>query len=223
MTQRLGVALVLMLTGCGGSTLRVAQDDTGNGAPVSLAPAPDSEPDSAVNPGRDSGANASGDSAAVVPPSTPSQTEASGSARPDSSVAQGYAPLAQGTELEVRRIGEWTNTGISESRRLVIRDANAWAGFWAELGVGERPAVDFTKDLVLAVAAGQRSTGGYEIEIERVTQTGGALAVEVQETSPGPNCVTTSALTQPVDVVLVPAAGVQSWSFTERKEVQGCR
>ena len=215
MTQRLGVALVLMLTGCGGSTLRVAQDDTGNGAPVSLAPAPDSEPDSAVSTGKDS--------AAVVPPLTPSQTVASDSARPDSSVAQGYAPSAQGAELEVRRIGEWTNTGISESRRLVIRDANAWAGFWAELGVGERPAVDFTKDLVLVVAAGQRSTGGYGIEIERVTQTGGALTVEVQETSPGPNCVTTSALTQPVDVVLVPGAGVHSWSFTERKEVQGCR
>jgi len=216
MTQRLGVALLVMLTSCGGSTIRVAQGDTSNDTPVSLAPAPDSEPDSGVKSGTDS--------TEIVPPPVPSQTVASDSARPDSAVAQGYAPSqAQGAELEVRRIGEWTNTGISESRRLVIRDANAWAGFWAELGVGERPSVDFTKDLVLAVASGQHPTGGYGIEIQRVTQNGGELSVEVKETSPGPNCVTTSALTQPVDVVLVPAAGVKSWGFVEHQEVRGCR
>ena len=214
MFHRSGVLIpVLILTGCGGSTMRVAQDDPDGSGPVSLAPAPDPVPDST--------AATRGASENPTPPAP--------SIQPDSTTTaptQGYAPYgpaAAASALELRRIGQWTNTGISESRRLVIRNANAWAQFWAELGVGDRPSIDFTKYLVVAVAAGQRSSGGYEISIQRVSQAGGDLTIEVLQTVPGPNCITTSALTQPVDVVAVPAVGAQSWSFLERQEVRGCR
>jgi protease stability complex PrcB-like protein len=125
--------------------------------------------------------------------------------------------------LEIRRIGQWTHTGIREGRRLVIRDANTWAEFWSELGVGERPAVDFSRNLVIAVASGQRSSGGHEIAISRVTQTNGELTVEVVETAPGPNCMTTSVLTQPVDVIVVQGVNPKSWSFVERNDVRSCQ
>jgi hypothetical protein len=46
--------------------------------------------------------------------------------------------------------------------------------------------------------------------------------VEVVETTPGPNCMTTTSLTQPVDVIVVPAPTARSWSFVERTEVRGC-
>ena len=48
------------------------------------------------------------------------------------------------------------------------------------------------------------------------------LRIEVVDTSPGPDCMTTSALTQPVDVVLVPADGVKGWSFIDRKATNEC-
>ena len=150
---------------------------------------------------------------------TPTDT-ASAAAAPSE---QGYAPYGNNRTLDIRRIGQWTRTGIGESRRLVIRDANAWAQFWSELGVGEQPSVDFSHDVVVAVAAGQRPTGGYEIAIDRVTQSDGQLTVEVVERTPGPNCMTTASLTQPVDVVVVPAADARSLSFLERKEIRGCR
>jgi hypothetical protein len=105
----------------------------------------------------------------------------------------------------------------------VIRDANGWDQFWSELAVGDRPDVDFSRDVVVAVAAGQRSTGGYEIAVDRVTQVDGQLQVEVVERTPGPNCMTTTSLTQPVDVVVVPASEARSWRFVERKEIRGCR
>jgi hypothetical protein len=56
-----------------------------------------------------------------------------------------------------------------------------------------------------------------------VSQADGELTVQVVETTPGPNCMTTSSLTQPVDVVVVPVVAPRSWSFVERKEVRGCR
>ena len=191
---------IAVLAGCGaGRTIRIAQGDSTASEPVALAPTPAPEP-------------ASGQV-------TPSDT-ASAAAAPSE---HGYAPYGDNRTLDIRRIGQWTRTGIGESRRLVIRDANAWGQFWSELGVGERPSVDFNRDVVVAVAAGQRPTGGYEIAVDRVTQSDGQLTVEVVERTPGPNCMTTASLTQPVDVVVVPAADAKSLSFLERKEIRGCR
>jgi len=44
----------------------------------------------------------------------------------------------------------------------------------------------------------------------------------VVETSPGPNCMTTMALTQPVELVAVPAAGAEGWDFLDREERRDC-
>jgi hypothetical protein len=139
---------------------------------------------------------------------------------------KGYAPYGgdqTSGSLEIRRIGQWSHTGIREARRVVIQDANAWAEFWSELGVGNRPAVDFTRDVVIAVAAGERPSGGYGIAITQVTHRNADLTAEVLETVPGPNCLSASALTQPVDVVVVHGVNPKSWSFVERKEVRSCR
>jgi protease stability complex PrcB-like protein len=185
--------------------MRVAEGDTTEYGPVALAPEPETGPDSTVS----------------APAPAPS-VAAPASESPQTSV-QGYAPYGGGTGLELRRIGQWTRTGIGEARRLVIRDANAWAEFWSELGVGERPAVDFSRDVVIAVAAGQRPSGGYGISVDRVTQRDGELTAEVVEVAPGPNCMTAGSLTQPVDVVVVPAVAARGWSFVERKDVHDCR
>ena len=193
------VISIAALTGCGAGTIRVAEDDSTASQPVALAPTPAQEPASATAQ--------QSDTASVA--AAPSE--------------QGYAPYGNNRTLDIRRIGQWTRTGIGESRRLVIRDANGWAQFWSELGVGEQPVVDFNRDVVIAVAAGQRPTGGYEIAVDRVTQSDGQLTVEVVERTPGPNCMTTASLTQPVDVVVVPAADAKSPSFLERKEIRGCR
>jgi PrcB C-terminal len=195
------VISIAALTGCGaGRTIRVSEGgDTTATGPVALAPAPAQEPAPAVAPRADAA------SAAAAP------------------ADQGYAPYGNNRTLDIRRIGQWTRTGIGESRRLVIRDANGWAQFWSELGVGDRPSVDFNRDVVIAVAAGERQTGGYEIAIDRVTQSDGQLTVEVVERTPGPNCMTTASVTQPVDVVVVPAVDAKSPSFLERKEIRACR
>jgi PrcB C-terminal len=194
---------IAALIGCGaGRSIRMSDGgDAPASEPVALAPTP------------------SPDSATVTAPATSSDT-ASAAAAPSE---QGYSTYGNNRTLDIRRLGQWTRTGIGESRRLVIRNANAWDQFWSELGVGERPSVDFNRDVVVAVAAGQRPTGGYEIAVDRVTQSDGQLTVEVVERTPGPNCMTSASLTQPVDVVVVPAADAKSLSFMERKEIRGCR
>jgi hypothetical protein len=213
MILRQSALLILLaaLVGCaGGTRIRVAEgDDTTSNEPVSLAPQPEPvEPEVAAAP-------------QPAAPDTTMQDTANAPAQ-GYAPSQGYAPYGNARTLEIRRIGQWTRTGIGEARRLVIKDANTWAQFWSELGVGDRPTVDFTRDVAVVAAAGQRQTGGHEIAIDRVTQTDGELTVEVVERTPGPNCMTTASLTQPVDVVIVPAADARSWSFVQRKEIRGC-
>jgi hypothetical protein len=193
-----------VLAACaGGTTMRVAQDDTTDYGPVALAPEPEVAPDSAAAAAPSSGVVDSG----MI----------------DTTNLQGYAPYGSAPAVQIRGIGQWTHTGIQERRRLIIRDANGWAEFWSELGAGDRPAVDFTRDLVVAVAAGQQASGGHEIAVDKVSQRNGELIIEVVETLPGPNCMTTAVLTQPVDVVVVPAVNARGWSFVERQDVRGCR
>jgi hypothetical protein len=209
-TRHVLFAWFALTAGCaGGSTMRAAPGDSDTGdTPVSLAPEPETtSPEPAPQPSE-------------------SPTPAVGATQ-DTASTKGYAAYgdtaAASSNLEIRRIGQWTHTGVREAQRLVIQDANAWAQFWSELGVGVRPAVDFTRDVVVAVAAGERSSGGNEIAVTRVSQESGELRVEVTETVPGPNCITSTALTQPVDVVVVRAVKPRSWSFTEQKEVKACR
>jgi PrcB C-terminal len=213
MVPRLSAVLIPLagLLACGGTTMRVAQDEANQGEAVSLAPAPATAPDSVRF-----------DSSTTTPaPALEQPVEATQDTAQQPE--QGYSAYGNGSSLEIRRIGQWSRTGVGESRRLVIRDANAWANFWSELGVGERPSIDFTRDVAIVVAAGQRPSGGYEITVDRVRQQNGELIVEVVETTPGPNCMTTGSLTQPADVVVVSSVNPKSWSFAERKEVRGCR
>jgi hypothetical protein len=123
----------------------------------------------------------------------------------------------------MRRIGQWSTSGITTPARQVIRDDGAYARFWAALGVGERPSVDFSRDVVIAVAAGQRTTGGHAIAVTRVTRAGAGLAVDVVETVPGAGCMATQQLTQPVDVVVVAAADAKTWSFSDQTRAQDCK
>src|SRR5207249_8127516 len=125
--------------------------------------------------------------AAAPAPTSPPPTAAPQPAEP----YQGYTG---GATLQIRRIGQWSHTGIEKPRRQLIQDANAWAQFWSELGVGDRPEVDFTHELVIAVASGRQRSGGFSIAVERVAQQEGDLTIQVVEISPGPNCVTTSEL-----------------------------
>ena len=188
---------LLLAAGCG----------TGRLAPSQGEPSPAASPEP---------------SAAPAPAPGPISLAAPDTTAPPPAAA-GYAPYGGTASVQIRRIGQYSQSGITASERRVIRDDASYAQFWASLGAGgERPAVDFTRDVVLAVAGGQRNTGGYSIAVDRVNRSGSGVAVEVVETTPGRGCLMTQALTQPVDVVVVAAADARTWSFRERRVEQAC-
>jgi hypothetical protein len=210
MTGRSLSLLVLVSTAACGSG-RLVPADT---AEPAAAP-PSSEPVAAPAP--------AGQPVAQGPVPDSTHGTMPGATAPAPQPAAGYAPYDSSTSIAIRRIGQWSTSSITTPARIVIRDDGAYAKFWAGLGdPGSRPSVDFTHDLVIAVAAGQQSTGGHSIAVERVTRIGQGLAVEVTETVPPQGCMTTQAITQPVDVVVVAAADARTWSFSDRRVAGGC-
>ena len=161
--------------------------------------------------------------AAPAPAAEPAPATPPPSAAPARDGAAPYAAYGASGTLPIRRIGQWTASGIDSPERKVIRDDSTFAQFWQALGAGQRPVVDFSRDVVIAVAAGQRPTGGHAIAVERVARAGRSMTVDVVETVPGPGCWTTQQITQPVDVVVVAAADAPEWSFSDRTRTQGCK
>ncbi|HUR93874.1 MAG TPA: protease complex subunit PrcB family protein [Gemmatimonadales bacterium] len=164
-----------------------------------------------------------GQPTAIAPPSAGADPAPQVTPAPGDPGASAYTPYS-GDALQIRRIGQWSTSGITAPARLVIRDDTAYARFWTDLGGGgSRPSVDFTRDVVIVAASGQKATGGHAIAVERVTRSGQGLAVEVVETAPGAGCMITQSLTQPVDVIVVAAADAQTWSFTDQIRSQPCQ
>src|SRR6266480_2833169 len=79
----------------------------------------------------------------------------------------------------------------------------------------------FAPEQVVLVALGQRRTGGYDIRIDSVVQFQRASVAYVTATAPGQNCVTTSALSQPVDLIRL-SPKVEPIVFQQRLVVQDC-
>ncbi|HEX6940551.1 MAG TPA: protease complex subunit PrcB family protein [Longimicrobiales bacterium] len=100
-------------------------------------------------------------------------------------------------------------SGVPDRRREVLRSRDALAAFWDELYANRQPVppvpdVDFGESMVIAAALGERVSGGYGIEVEGIYRTADGLYVVVRETSPGSDCVVTTALTAPAVLVRVP-------------------
>jgi hypothetical protein len=208
--------LVLMSTAaCGSGRLVPADTEPASAPPASgpvAEPAPTNTP--TATPTAQAPTDTGGPAKALAPQPA---------AAPVPAPAAGYAPYDSNSSIAIRRIGQWSTSGITAPARVVIRDDAAYAKFWSSLGdAGARPSVDFTRDVVIAAAAGQQNTGGHSISVDRVTRVGAGLAIEVTETVPPQGCQVIQALTQPVDMVVVAAADAQTWSFTDRRAAGAC-
>jgi uncharacterized protein (DUF885 family) len=87
----------------------------------------------------------------------------------------------------------------------LVSDAAAWRRVWQVIGGGRPvPDVNFDTRSVVVVQQGQKSTGGYSIEIAEIRRVGTVLAVSVRERRPAFGDVTAQAITSPFVAVSIP-------------------
>jgi hypothetical protein len=118
-------------------------------------------------------------------------------------------------------------SGLNTPARLVVRDAAAWQSLWAQIyqrrfPVPPVPAIDFSREMLVVVALGSRSSGGYGIMIDGASDGGAYVTIAVRSISPSPKCGVTAALTQPVDIARLPRRDGEV-RFLEHAEVRECK
>ncbi len=109
----------------------------------------------------------------------------------------------------------------------VIRDEASWRALWTKLHANmtpepARPAVDFSKEMLVVAAMGSRGHGGYRVTIDAASMKDGVLTVNVTETSPGANCMNVMMMTAPVTIARLPASSGEVKFDVVRKTVP-CR
>ena len=132
-----------------------------------------------------------------------------------------------GGDVSVREVASGLNSGITEPREVMITSADAWTALWQEVGsrrtpAPEMPAVDFSKEVVIACFSGAKSTGGHGIKVEKITRKEGEYQVFVTRTSPGKGCMVTEAFTYPYAIVAVPGTGGVKAVFTVQDQTRDC-
>jgi hypothetical protein len=110
--------------------------------------------------------------------------------------------------------------------RTVIRDAAAWEAFWQGIVANispapDAPVFDFDRQMVLAAAMGQRTSGGYAISIDSLFLSQGTVFALVTSVSPGPDCGAAAVMTAPVAAVVTDRL-VGPTRFVERERVIDC-
>lgn len=108
---------------------------------------------------------------------------------------------------------EHSNTGNADMdgtpvRRLIGSRAD-WDSFWAAYAANRDPQpaapnVDFTREFVVVVTQGLRSTAGHNVTIggfEWDASGANQVTVRFTETSPGPNCQSAAVQTHPIHAV----------------------
>lgn len=114
--------------------------------------------------------------------------------------------VGDATSVGFVTIARGTQSGIVRPSRSVITTPDEWAALWAQHTAHAeppppRPPVDFVCEMVVAVFAGERPTGGHAVEITRIVPEGSAATVYYRETTPPPGSFVTEALTHPFHIV----------------------
>jgi len=112
------------------------------------------------------------------------------------------------TEYSFVTLAKGSQSGVRERKFVVIKSESDWQALWAShsslsIPPQKPPLVDFRTEMIVAVFAGEKSTGGYSIEITRVQEDTfkHALEVIVHESKPPPGAMVIQALSQPYHII----------------------
>jgi len=113
-----------------------------------------------------------------------------------------------GNEIIFTTIAHGAYSGINEKESHVFRTSSSFENFWRRHIEGTSspsnvPSVDFENNMIISVARGLKTTGGYGIEIKSVTETDTEILVYAETTDPSNGDVTLQALTQPFHIIEV--------------------
>ena len=126
--------------------------------------------------------------------------------------------------IDFTTIAQGTNSGYQSASQTVIDNQERWINLWQQHTSDTEPSppvpqVDFTSYNVVAVFAGEKSTGGYSVEMLTVetrnfqTKDLPSLVIVVEYRQPQPEDFVTEAMTYPYHMIKIPQVDVKNVVF----------
>lgn len=113
-----------------------------------------------------------------------------------------------------RTIEKGDRSNIDDAKQVLVRTDAEWAKLWQQHAAERpRPAVDFSKEMVVGVFMGSRPNAGFSTSVISTTAGNGALIVRYRETLPKSGTVSAQILTFPFHLVAIPKAAVADVKF----------
>ena len=113
-----------------------------------------------------------------------------------------------------RTIEKGDQSNVDDAKQVLIRTEAEWTRLWLEHSRDrKRPAIDFSKEMVVGVFMGSRPTSGFTTTIVSTTVGNGVLIVRYAEKMPAARAVTAQMLTFPFHLVAIPHATVTDVKF----------
>ena len=132
--------------------------------------------------------------------------------------SRGKGPKPRGVPFTVLAQDQFS--AIDFPLEAVVRDQDAWDALWALHAGGEPPAVQFDREMVVAVFIGMRANTAYRVRLDRIlpVDTGGLLVEYVEEEIRKKGRVFSDIVTTPFVIAVLPTTS-DPVSFAGTKEI----
>jgi hypothetical protein len=111
----------------------------------------------------------------------------------------GFAPQPSST------IFSGNNGASSTESELLVTDTNTFAVYWQVFRPQETPpAVDFTRQAVIVLLAGQKPTAGYSIHVSQLEDKPDQFVIHYRVENPPSGAITAQILTSPWFMQIIP-------------------
>ena len=113
-----------------------------------------------------------------------------------------------------RTVAKGDQSNVDDAKQVLVRSEAEWTKVWNQHAPDQpKPAVDFSKEMVVAVFMGSRPSAGFSTTITSAMAAKGALLVHYKETAPPAGAVTAQILTFPFHIVAIAKAPVTDVKF----------
>jgi hypothetical protein len=128
--------------------------------------------------------------------------------------------------IEFTILKEGTNSGFKTAENKVINSTEELSKVWGVLfqnymEIATLPKVDFRAYSVILITMGEQTSGGYTINIKSILNSKSEEKVAVNESKPGASCMTTSVMTYPFQLIMLPKTAGKI-SFEREESIYEC-
>jgi hypothetical protein len=123
--------------------------------------------------------------------------------------------MTKTTASAPRTIEKGDQSNVDDAKQVLVRTEAEWTRLWQQHNPDRpKPAVDFSKEMVVGVFMGSRPNAGFSTAVISATATpSGALIVRYAEKAPAAGSITAQVLTFPFHLVAIPKADVKDVKF----------